>query len=177
MNALRRAQLDDVSSLNLLIAESARHLSRAFYQPEQIAALITHVFGVDTQLIRDATYFVMERDAQVIACGGWSARRTLFGGDQTKHDADPLLSPGTDAARIRAFFVHPSVARQGLGRHLLVHCERAALAAGFHRAELMATLPGEPLYSALGYSTLERVVHPLPNGVTVDLVRMGRALR
>lgn len=177
MNEFRLAQLDDVSALNALIAESAQLLSREFYQPEQIAALITHVFGVDTQLIRDATYFVVERDAQLLACGGWSARRTLFGGDQTTHSSDPLLSPDTDAARIRAFFVHPSAARQGLGRQLLLHCEAAALAAGFHRAELMATLPGEPLYRALGYSTLERVVHPLPNGVTVDLVRMGRVLR
>lgn len=176
MNDIRLAHLDDVPSLNALIVESADALSRGFYRPDEIDALITHVFGVDTQLIRDGTYFVIEQESTLVACGGWSARRTLFGGDQAKALADPRLDPASEAARIRAFFVHPSVARRGLGRRLLVHCEAAAVAAGFRRAELMATLPGEPLYRAVGYSALECVAHLLPDGQAVAFVRMGRSL-
>jgi GNAT superfamily N-acetyltransferase len=119
---------------------------------------------------------VIERDAQPVACGGWSRRRTLFGGDQLTRTSDPILDPATDAARIRAFFVHPASARQGLGRTLLLHCEVAAREAGFHRVELMATLPGVPLYRALGYQTLESLTYRLPDGEAVDFVRMGRLL-
>ncbi|MBL0172150.1 MAG: GNAT family N-acetyltransferase [Gemmatimonadaceae bacterium] len=176
MSDIRLAQLDDVPALNTLIVESADALSRGFYRPDEIEALITHVFGVDTQLIHDGTYFVIEQEGTPVACGGWSARCTLFGGDQAKSNTDLRLDPTTEAARIRAFFVHPSVARQGLGRRLLVHCETAAVAAGFRRAELMATLPGEPLYRALGYSVLEPVRHELPDGRAVAFVRMGRSL-
>jgi len=149
-------------------------LSRGYYTPAQVESLITNVFGVDTQLLLDGTYYVVECDARLVACGGWSRRATLFGGDQTKGSGDPLLDPATDAARVRAFFVHPSRARQGLGRKLLAHCEAEARAAGFGRAELMATLPGEPLYRALGYEALESVSHHLPDGQSVDFVRMGR---
>jgi GNAT superfamily N-acetyltransferase len=166
----------EVSALNALIAASATELSRGYYTPPQVTSLITHVFGVDTQLLTDGTYYVIERDGRLAACGGWSGRRTLFGGDQAKDSSDPLLDPATEPARIRAFFVHPAYARQGLGRKLLLHCEAEAKAAGFHRAELMATLPGEPLYRALGYHTLQSVIHPLPDGQRVDFVRMGRVL-
>ena len=176
MDRIRRALLSEVPPLNALIADSATELSRGYYTPTQIEALITHVFGVDTQLILDGTYYVIERDDRLAACGGWSGRRTLFGGDQTKGTGDPLLDPATEAARIRAFFVHPTCARQGLGRALLLHCEAAARGAGFRRTELMATLPGVPLYRAFGYEALESVVHHLPDGQRVDFVRMGRAL-
>jgi GNAT superfamily N-acetyltransferase len=176
MTSIRRALLTEVPQLNALIADSATELSRGYYTPIQIEALITHVFGVDTQLIVDGTYYVIEGDDRLAACGGWSGRRTLFGGDQAKGASDPLLDPATEAARIRAFFVHPTCARQGLGRALLLHCEAAARAAGFRRTELMATLPGVPLYRALGYDVLEPVVHGLPDGQRVDFVRMGRAL-
>lgn len=174
MEAIRRAGLSEVPALNALIAASATELSRGYYTPAQIASLITHVFGVDTQLLVDGTYYVIEREGRLAACGGWSRRRTLFSGDQAKERSDPVVDPATDPARIRAFFVHPSSARQGLGRALLLHCETRARAAGFHRAELMATLPGVPLYRALGYEALESLVHELPDGQQVDFVRMGR---
>lgn len=176
MHHIRGARLNEVPALNALIAASATELSRGYYTPEQVTALVTHVFGVDTQLLSDGTYYVIEDEGALIACGGWSGRRTLFGGDQAKDATDPALDPATDAARIRAFFVHPSRARQGLGRLLLGHCEAAARAAGYGRAELMATLPGEPLYRALGYAVLEPVLHGLPDGSQVPFVRMGRRL-
>lgn len=174
---LRPARATEVPALNALIAASARDLSRGFYTPAETDLLIRHVFGVDTQLIADQTYFVIERDGTLAACGGWSGRRTLFGGDQAKETLDPLLDPATEAARIRAFFVRPEWARQGLGRRMLGHAETCARTAGFGRAELMATLPGEPFYRAAGYERLEPVSHRLPGGETVRLVRMGRALR
>ena len=176
MDLLRPAHFAEVPELNELIAASARALSGAYYTAEQIDALITQVFGVDTQLLADQTYYVIERDQHLLACGGWSHRRTLFGGDQAKTAADPDLDPRSEPARIRAFFVHPAAARQGLGRRLLGHCEAQALAAGFHRTELMATLPGVPLYQSAGYEPLERVTHQLRGCGPVEFVRMGRRL-
>jgi GNAT superfamily N-acetyltransferase len=176
MDLLRPAQVAEVPELNRLIAASARGLSGAWYTARQIDALITQVFGVDTQLLADQTYYVIERARQLVACGGWSHRRTLFGGDQAKTPRDPDLDPRSDAARIRAFFVHPAAARQGLGRRLLEYCEAQALAAGFARTELMATLPGVPLYQAAGYLPLERVTHELKDCGPVEFVRMGRSL-
>ena len=173
---IRAARWSEIDQLNELIAASAAALSRDFYTPEETEALTRYVFGVDTQLLADGTYYVIERDDALVACGGWSARKTLFGGDQAKEGIDPPLDPVTEAARIRAFFVHPGAARQGLGRRLLAHCEAAARAAGFRRLELMATLPGEPLYRAAGYQALEPVAYPLPDGRTVRFVRMGRSL-
>ncbi|HEX5004410.1 MAG TPA: GNAT family N-acetyltransferase [Gemmatimonadales bacterium] len=176
MHRIRLARLDDIDRLNALIAESAAALSAGYYSDAEIAALVTHVFGVDTQLLRDGTYHLIESDGRAVACGGWSRRRTLFGGDQAKGTEDPLLDPGVDAARIRAFFVHPSAARQGHGRALLQRGEAEARAAGFRRAELMSTLPGVPFYRALGYQALEQVLHPLPGGERVGFVRMSREL-
>lgn len=173
---LRPATLDDVPALDALIAESARGLSAGFYTGEQVEALVRHVFGVDTQLVHDGTYYVVEDDAGLAACGGWSARRTLYGGDVHKAAEDPRLDPATDPARIRAFFVHPRCARRGLGRRLWEACARAAATAGFRRIELMATMPGEPLYAALGFTVEERTSITLPGGVAVPLARMGRAL-
>lgn len=169
----------DIEALNALIAASARELSVGFYSPGQVEALLTHVFGVDTQLIADGTYYVVydeNRPDEPAACGGWSARRTLYGGDQAKAGEDPRLNPDTDAARIRAFFVHPQCARRGLGRKLYNECERAARAAGFRRLELMATLPGEPLYAALGFSAVERTTIRLPGDVDIPLVQMEKAI-
>lgn len=176
MDLLRPARLAEVLSLNDLITASARALSRGFYSSDQTEQLIRHVFGVDSQLLIDHTYYVIERAGLLVACGGWSGRHTLFRGDQAKDDQDPRLDPGTEAARIRAFFVHPDAARQGLGRRLLGHCETRAREAGYRRAELMATLPGEPFYRALGYQALESVAHALPDGTRIPFVRMGRSL-
>jgi len=176
MDGLRPALLTEVPALNALIRASATKLSHGYYSSPQIESLLTYVFGVDTQLILDGTYFVIERQGALLACGGWSGRRTLFGGDHAKDGSDLALDPVSDAARIRAFFVHPASARQGLGRRLLQYCEAAARTAGFRRSELMATLPGEPLYRALGYQPLESVMYKLPDGQSVAFVRMGRSL-
>jgi GNAT superfamily N-acetyltransferase len=164
----------DLPALQTLIATSVRSLSAGFYTPAQIEAAITEVFGVDTQLIADQTYYVIVDAGEPVAAGGWSGRRTLYGGDQMKGAEDPRLDPGTEAARIRAFFVHPARARRGLAKRLYQECARAARAAGFRRFELMATLPGEPLYAALGFSPVERIALPLAAGVELPLVRMAR---
>ena len=173
---LRAAEKSDIAVLGALIETSGRGLSVGFYTPEQADAITRHVFGVDTQLIDDQTYFVIEQDSRIVACGGWSKRRTLFGGDQAKVGADPLLDPAKEAARIRAFFVHPSMARQGLGRQLITACTVAARQAGFSALELVATLPGEPLYLASGFTVLERFDLDLPGGILVPVSRMGMAI-
>ncbi len=173
---IRVATMADVPTLNAMIAESARGLSGGYYSQAQIDALVTHVFGVDTHLIADGTYYVIDAsDGTPAAAGGWSARRALYGGDQMASHAmeDARLDPATEAAKIRAFFVHPSFARRGLGRQLYAACAGAARAAGFRRLELMATLPGEPLYLALGFAEVERIKATLPGGVVVPLVRMA----
>jgi len=176
MDDLRRAQTSDVAAIQALIACSALHLSPPYYTPEQAEALIRHVFGVDSQLITDGTYFVIETDAKLLACGGWSKRRTLFGGDQTKTGPDPLLNPATEPARIRAFFVDPDMARRGLGRRLMSECMREAQAAGFSAIELVSTLPGEPLYLATGFAVIERFELNLPGNMRVPVSRMRREI-
>ncbi len=176
MDGLRLATEDDLPALRELIPLSARALSRGFYSPEQIESAIRFVFGPDSRLIADGTYFVAVEDGRLIACGGWSRRRTLYGGDQMKAADDPLLDPDTEPARIRAFFVHPGFARRGLGASILRACLEAARSAGFRRLELAATLPGVPLYEAFGFQTLERLESPLPDGVRLPIVRMERGL-
>lgn len=176
MSVPRLAEHADIPALEALIALSGRALSVGYYTPSQADAITRHVFGVDTQLIDDATYFVIECDGRIVACGGWSKRRTLFGGDKAKDGPDPLLDPATDPARIRAFFVDPSVARRGLGRQLMDACVAAARAAGFHSLELAATLPGEPLYLASGFAVLERFELVLPGAIRVPLTRMGKGI-
>lgn len=172
----RLATPSDVVALRELIDLSARGLSAGYYSPEQIEAAVAHVFGVDTQLIADRSYFMIDGPDGPVAAGGWSARRTLYGGDQMKGSSDPLLDPSTEPARIRAFFVHPGWARRGLARRLYTACARAANAAGFTEFELMATRPGEPFYAALGFEIVERVLVPLPGGVEVPFARMRRAI-
>lgn len=174
----RLATPNDVAALRALIDASARGLSGGYYTPEQIEAAVTHVFGVDTQLIADGTYFVIDGPGagEPAAAGGWSARRTLYGGDQMKGSSDPLLDPATEAARIRAFFVHPRWARQGLARRLYGACEAAAREAGFTAFELMATSPGEPFYATLGFEIVERVLVSLPGDVSVPFARMRRPI-
>lgn len=171
---VRPARVDDVPAIERLIARSVRELSAGFYDDTQIGSALRFMFGVDSQLVADGTYHVVEADGVIVASGGWSRRRTLFGGDQWKHGADEPLDPAHEPARIRAFFVDPSWARRGLGRLLFETCLRDARATGFRRLELMATLPGEPLYRALGFAAQERVELALPDGVRVPLVRMSR---
>jgi GNAT superfamily N-acetyltransferase len=138
---------------------------------------LSHVFGVDTQLIVDGTYFVANVENQIVGSGGWSKRKTLFGGDQSKSDRiDPLLDPETEAARIRAFYVHPEWSRRGIGSRILKSCEDAARMAGFSRIELVATLPGEPLYLARGYQKAEAIHIETPDGESLPAFRMTKTL-
>lgn len=173
---LRAARRDDIPHIERLIQRSVRALSVAHYDAEQIESALSFMFGVDSQLIDDGTYHVIEADGGLAAAGGWSRRRTLFGGDRWKHGADEPLDPTREPARIRAFFVDPQWSRRGLGRSLFDACVRDALTAGFRRLELMATLPGEPLYRALGFAADERIELALPDGVRVPLVRMSRPI-
>lgn len=172
MISFRLATLADVPALRDLIPLSARHLQRDHYTARQIEGALGPVFGVDTQLIRDGTYFVAEASGALVGSGGWSRRRTRFGGDDTRSGEDPLRDPTTEPAMIRAFFVHPAWARRGIGRRLLTLSEQAARAAGFTQLEIAATLPGVPLYEACGYAVVARDEVPLPNGERLPIVRM-----
>src|SRR5918911_529546 len=145
---LRKATLDDRPILEGLMAESARGLSRQDYTGAQIEAALGSAMGVDTELIRDGTFFVVEAEGEIVACGGGSKRRGLVGADNQAGRQSEVADPTRDAARIRAFFVRPAWARQGIGRALLQRCEAEARAAGFRSAQLMATLPGGRLYKA-----------------------------
>lgn len=174
---LRTATLEDRAAIEQLIGVSARGLSREDYSEAQIEAAITSVFGVDTELIRDGTYFVVEHDGLLVGCGGWSKRKTLFGGDRYEGRVSGLLDPAQEPAKIRAFFVHPDYARQGIGRMLLETCEAAARDSGFRRLELMATLPGVKLYRALGYLGSERVAYTIGDGVQIEFVPMQKPIQ
>jgi predicted N-acetyltransferase YhbS len=174
---IRLATTKDIPALQQLIRESVESLGAAYYTPEQITSALAHVFGVDTQLIVDGTYFIAELHNELAGSGGWSKRKTLFGGDQMKSEGiDPLLDPATEAARIRAFYVHPRWARRGVGSKLIESCEDAARAAGFSRIELLATLPGVPLYSANGYEKAEARHIETPNGESLPAFRMTKSL-
>jgi len=185
--SIRLAEGRDVPALRQLIEMSVRGLQAGDYSPAQLEGALKSVYGVDTQLIADATYFVAEeRSPQksetasatlaLVGCGGWSRRKTLYGGDQFAAREDSLLDPARDAAKIRAFFVHPQWARRGIGGMILEACEAAAVAQGFHRLEMGATLTGIPFYRAKGYVELERVEAPLGGGLTLPIVRMGKEL-
>lgn len=173
--ALRPARLEDVTELETLIAISARTLLAPWYSSAQIDAAVGSVFAVDTQLIEDETYFVAAQGPTIVGCGGWSRRKTLFGADRGHtSDADSVLDPARDPARIRAFFVHPACARRGIAAALMRHCERAAADAGFKTMELVATLAGEPLYAAFGFAAIEHFEIPLSGSLTMPVVRMGK---
>jgi GNAT superfamily N-acetyltransferase len=175
---IRLATEADRPALASLIPASARGLSRGYYSDAQTESAILHVFGTDSRLIEDGTYFLAEDDEEgrprIVGCGGWSRRRTLFGGDQMKASEDPLLDPEKEPARIRAFFVHPDRARRGIGSRILGACLEAARSAGFRRVTLASTLPGVPFYSALGFEEKERIEVPMPDGLTLPVIRMER---
>lgn len=181
MNRLRPAIAADLPALRTLIPLSVRALSRGHYTERQIESAIRHVFGPDTQLIDDGTYFVVEDEGGAFTgCGGWSRRRTLFGGDQMKGTAlaptDDLLDPAAEPARIRAFFVHPGYARKGLGSLILRACLEAARAAGFTHAELAATLPGVPFYRRRGFGDERPFTTTLPDATEIAFVQMSATL-
>ncbi len=175
---IRLAQTSDIPRLEELIPLSARRLQAAYYSSEQIEGALGTVFGVDSQLILDGTYFVAEEGGQIVGCGGWSKRNTLFGSDGGKANSeDVLLNPARDPARIRAFFVHPDWSRRGIGSRIIQACEDAAIQARFSTIELVATLAGEPLYAAFAYKAIERFEISLPNGMLLPVVRMAKNLK
>lgn len=174
---IRLATLDDVPILEPLIAASVRVLQAPEYTVEQREAALGTVFGVDRQLIRDHTYFVVEAAGIVVGCGGWSRRKTLFGSDQRVGRKDAMLDASRDAARIRAFFVRPGYERRGIGSLIMQASESAAAAEGFTRLELRATLTGVPLYRKHGFVEVEMARIPLPSGDALPAVQMVKVLR
>ncbi|HMJ21357.1 MAG TPA: GNAT family N-acetyltransferase [Terriglobales bacterium] len=191
---IRQASSADIPFLRELIEASVRGLQTRDYSPSQIDSGLATVYGVDTQLIADGTYFAAHAETEegeaaasgaqpptatppIVGCGGWSKRKTLYGGDQWTGREAALLNPPQEAAKIRAFFVHPFWTRRGIGRTILEACERAAVAAGFTRFEMGATLTGVPLYQACGYVALENLEVPLPNGEFLPIVRMEKRAR
>jgi GNAT superfamily N-acetyltransferase len=173
---IRPATLDEAPFLERLIERSVRVLQANDYTQAQMDRALGTVLGLDRQLIRDGTYLVAERDGRIVGCGGWSHRRTLFGADAVPTRDNAGLVPGVDAAKIRAFFIEPDCARQGIGTAILHACEAAAAAAGFTRFEMGATLTGVPLYARWGYVILERLPVPLANGESLEVVRMSKAV-
>ena len=174
MLAVRNATLADRDVLRDLIARSARELSAADYRPEQVEGALQGAFGVDSQLILDGTYFVVEENGVIVGCGGWSYRKTLFGGDKRPERDAAELDPRTDPAKIRAFFVDPGHARKGIGTMLLEKCESEARLRGFTRVELMSTLPGIRLYSARGYAGIHQVQYEVSPGVAIEFLPMSK---
>jgi GNAT superfamily N-acetyltransferase len=188
--AVRLAEPTEVDVLHVLIQRSVRELQRGEYSPAEIELALATVYGVDTQLIDDGTYFVAEASPVphkapvpaakspprlIVGCGGWSKRRTLFGGDQFAGREATLLDPAQEAAKIRAFFVHPEWARRGIGSLILTACERAAFDAGFTRLEMGATLTGVPFYRAHGYAERDHLTVALPRGESLAIVRMEKS--
>jgi GNAT superfamily N-acetyltransferase len=177
--SLRPATPADEPRLHALIEASVRGLQRNDYTPDQINGSLGTLLGLDTQLVADGTYFVAEAKAAcariIVGCGGWSHRKTLFGSDHAPVRENDFLDPASDAAKIRAFFIHPDWSRRGIGSKILETCESAARAAGFSRFEMGATLTGVPLYLARGYHILERIEVPLSNGAALPIVRMAKS--
>ena len=173
--ALRLATMDDLTVLHDLVADSVWRLQANDYTDAQREAAIRIVYGVDTQLLRDGTYYAVDQDRLIVACGGWSRRRTLFGGDQHGPSREPeLLDPAREPAKIRAFFVKPGWERQGIGSALVRACEQAAIAEGFRGIEMASTLTGVALYAAHGYRQMERLHVPLEHGLTLPIIRMAK---
>ncbi|MEG4106995.1 GNAT family N-acetyltransferase [Microcoleus sp. S13_C5] len=173
---IRLASLEDIPKLTTLIPNSARALQAGYYSSEQIEGALGTVFGVDSQLILDQTYFVAENNHQIVGCGGWSKRKMLYGGDSGKNNPeDSLLNPDSDSAKIRAFFVHPAWARRRIGSQIMRVCELAADRAGFKQVEMIATLAGEPFYTKFDYQVIERFEISLPNSQFLPVVRMFKS--
>ncbi len=178
---VRLATNADIPALHALIESSVRILQAGDYTPAQIEGALGTVLGLDTQLIKDETYFVIEStnssgETVIVACGGWSKRKTLFGSDHAAVREPELLDPRIDAAKIRAFFVHPDWARRGLGTLLLETCENAAKSAGFTRFEMGSTLTGVALYKLRGYQVIEPIAVPLRNGESLPVIRMAKSV-
>ena len=173
---VRLASERDIPALRRLIPVSVRALCAGAYTERQIERALGTVFGVDSQLIADGTYYVAVAGDEIVGCGGWSKRQTLYGADALKGEADALLDPARDAARLRAFFVHPDWTRRGIGRRIIEECEAAARREGFRRLELGATPSGESLYAAMGYSVTDRFAISLADGESLPASHMVKSL-
>lgn len=173
---LRTANRRDIPALHELIALSVRGLMTREYSSAQLEAALGTWLGVDTRLVDDGTYFIVEANAKPVACGGWSRRKTPYGSDHRPGREDALLDPKTEAAKIRAFFVHPEWARRGIGSMIMEECERAAIAEGFTQLEMGATLTGVPLYERYGYKPIEQLELPLANGERLAIVKMTKSV-
>ena len=172
----RVATLDDLDALHKLMARSIAELQSDYLTPEQVNAS-AKVMGLDTQLVRDGTYFIIEAENQIAGCGGWSFRATLYGGDDSVVARKPaMLNPATDAAKVRAMYTDPDFTRQGIGSRILTLCEAAAREAGFKRVELMGTAAGVPLYSAMGYKPSAEQEYARVGDVAIPLLRMEKPL-
>lgn len=173
---IRTATVADCPAITRLIAESARGLGKPDYSDDVIDAALKGIWGLDTQLVKDGTYFLVYVNSELAACGGWSFRTTLFGSDRDDSRDAALLDPATDPARIRAFFVRPEYARQGIGSALLEHCETEARKAGFRSLSLGSTLPGQRLYAAHGFIAGEPVDHDRGDGTLMQVIPMTKDL-
>lgn len=184
---IRKAVPPDIPILEDLIDRSVRGLQAEDYTPTQLESALATVYGVDSQLIADGTYFVVETESDegaasdnrahiIVGCGGWSKRKTLYGGDQWTRREDSMLDPTKDAAKIRAFFVDPAWVRRGIGTLILDTCETAAISDGFRRLEMGATLTGVPFYRVRGYAEREHLGVPLRNGESLPIVRMEKTI-
>ena len=173
---IRPALLEDAPALTGLIDASIRGLGSRFYSPEQISSSLTHLFGVDSVMIGDGTYFAVEHAGELVGAGGWSYRKTPFGGDAAGFVRDERVrEPGIDAAIIRAMYVHPDHTRKGIGGLLLQAGEDAAAARGFTRFELVSTLSGVAFYRSMGYRGLDPVPVDLPDGTVIGCLRMEKS--
>ena len=172
---IRPAVSGDIPALKVVMDRAIKELLPAFLPPAEVLAS-QEVMGLDTQLIEDGTYYVVEADGAIAGCGGWSRRATLFGGDHSAGRDAALVDPATDPARVRAMYTSPDLTRRGVGRLILATCEAKAKAEGFSRCEMAATMAGEPLYAACGYQRIEPFEAQTSNGVKVPLVRMGKAI-
>jgi len=174
---IRLARINEVDAVDALMKASTRDLFPGFYNAEQTSSSIRYIANVDRTLIEDGTYFVVEANGELIACGGWSRRAKLYTGSGDAAEDTRLLDPVTEPAHVRAMFTRPDWTRRGLGTRILEACEAAAKAEGFRRLSLMATLPGVSLYERYGFQELERRRVKMPDGVTVDAVEMGKPIR
>jgi GNAT superfamily N-acetyltransferase len=168
--------MDERDAIKQLIADSARQLSREHYSDKQIESAVANVFGVDTDLIEDGTYFVAQESSALVGCGGWSKRKNLYGGDQFPERHSEYLDPASEFAKIRAFFIHPEHARKGIGRAILARCEEEARAEGYRGLELMATLPGVEFYKSSGFVPVGSFELELVDGVKLELLPMRKEI-
>ena len=172
---IRLATRGDLPALEALMARSIRELIGACLPPPQVEASF-EIMGMDSALVDDGTYFAVDHAGTLVGCGGWGRRATLFGGDHSNGRDARLLDPAFEPARIRAMYTHPAYARRGIGKLVLAQCEEAARAAGFRALALVATVSGEPLYRAAGYTVVDRIEVPTSSGITVPCANMRKVL-